>query len=145
MKVFAAFLATVFADNSLVVGVEQQLCGGELCGTAHGRYQGSQVCMRIDQSVIDYFGSGAGEIGEEKCSCIFSHRWHMTKGRSWPVVASKTPECAFAFLNAVKLSADDFNLVDEGLEDVGLGSVVLANSDNTNGRCATATSTINEP
>lgn len=134
MKIFAAFLATVFADNSIVVGVEQQLCNGELCGTAHGRYQGSQVCMRIDQSVIDYYGSGAGEIGEEKCSCIFAHRWHMSKGRSWPVVASKTPECAFAFLNA-----DELNLVDEGLEDV-----VLASADNSNGRCAKATSTRNE-
>ena len=133
MKLFAILFASAFADNSIINGVEQQLCNGEMCGTAHGRYAGSQVCMRVDETVIAYYGASAGNIGDEKCSCIFAHRWHMSQGRSWPVVASKTPECAYAYLTASEL-----NLVDEGFENV-----VLANAENTDNRCSDATQTKN--
>ena len=123
-------LSVALAENSIILGVEQQLCNGEVCGTAHGRYQGSQVCMLVDQAAVDYFGSSVGQVGEEKCSCIFSHRWHMKQGRNWSVVGAKTPECAFVYLNAT-----DLNLIEEDAQ--------LANEENSDGRCSAATGTKN--
>ena len=117
-------------DNSIIVGVEQELCNGELCGTAHGRYQGSQVCMRVNQKAIAYFGAKVGAVGDEKCSCIFSHRWHMKEGRNWEVVGAKTPECALAYLNATEL-----NLIE--------ASAPIATEETSAGRCATASETWN--
>ena len=46
MKIFSLLVSVIAAENSLIVGTEQAECGGELCGTQHGRNKGSQVCMR---------------------------------------------------------------------------------------------------
>merc|ERR1712026_121019 len=53
MKIFSLLVSVIAAENSLMVGTEQAECGGELCGTQHGRNKGSQVCMRVDQAAID--------------------------------------------------------------------------------------------
>ena len=131
MKLSLIFATFAAADNSLILGTEQKECGGELCGTAHGRYKGSQVCMRVDESAQEYYGSSVGELGSERCFCIFAFRWHQSKGRNWPVVASKTPECAYSYLTK------DLNIVAEE------SGATLASDENTEGRCDDATSTRN--
>merc|ERR1712193_160691 len=127
MKFFAATMAT----NSYILNHPQSQCGDEMCGTASGRHVGSQVCMRVDEEVDEYYDHNAGEIGEERCFCIYAFRWHQKNGRNWPVVASKTPECAFAYLSV------DLNIVAEEAH------YQFANSTNTNNRCDGATTTKN--
>merc|ERR1712071_128132 len=98
------------------------------CGTAHGRYAASQVCMAVDDSVVAYYGAGVGEIGEERCMCIYSFRWNQKQGRNFPVVPSKTPECAVAYLT------QELNVVEDE------SSATLATMDSTDGRCDGVTS-----
>ena len=70
MKLLLTLYAAAFANEtrmSLINGVEQGLCNGEdMCGQGK-----SSICMRVDQAAIDYFGKSVGEVGDEKCSCIF--------------------------------------------------------------------------
>ena len=131
MKIFSLLVSVIAAENSLMVGTEQAECGGELCGTQHGRNKGSQVCMRVDQAAIDYYGSAVGALDSERCFCIYAFRWHQSQGRNWPVVASKTPECAYAYLK------QDLNIVSEE------AGAELANESNSDGRCDDATRTKN--
>ena len=74
MKIFAAFVAAALAGNSYILNHPQSECGGEMCGTASGRHVGSQVCLRVDEAVDEYYDHNAGEIGEERCFCIYAFR-----------------------------------------------------------------------
>merc|ERR1712147_540744 len=109
MKIISqALIAAAAAANSLIQNVEQAKCNGEMCGTAHGRYAASQVCMRI-----------------------YAFRWNQKEGRNFPVVASKTPECAIAYLSL------DLNVVEEE------ANASLATESTTDGRCDDVTKTVN--
>ena len=105
--------------QSLIHGVEQGKCGGRMCG-----YLAASLCMEIDQAAIDYFGKKVGKIGDQKCTCIFQHRWHVSQGRRFKVVGSKTPECGFKPLSERYDAINNLNLV-EG------DDVVLANAENS--------------
>merc|ERR1712241_658461 len=132
MKIISqALIAAAAAANSLIQGVEQATCNGELCGTAHGRYAASQVCMRIDEEAVNYYGDKIGAVGSERCMCIYAFRWNQKEGRNFPVVASKTPECAIAYLSL------DLNVVEEE------ANAELATDASTDGRCDDVTKTVN--
>ena len=126
MKLSLFFAALVSAENSLILGTEQQKCGGVrgvLCGGAASRCREGQVCMRVDKDLWEYYGSSVGTIGSERCYCITALRWHQSKGRNLPVVASKTPECAYSHFQQA------LNIVPEE------ASATLASDENTEGRC----------
>ena len=129
MKIISqTIVAACLAANSMIQNVDQVQCGDEMCGTAHGRYAASQVCMAVDESVVAYYGAGVGEIGEERCMCIYSFRWNQKQGRNFPVVPSKTPECAVAYLT------QELNVVEDE------SSATLATMESTDGRCDGVTS-----
>ena len=124
MKIISqTLIAACLAANSMIQNEAQIECGDEMCGTAHGRYAASQVCMRVDEAVVAYYGAGIGEIGEDRCMCIYSFRWNQSKGRNFPVVPSKTPECAVAYLTK------KLNLVEDE------ANANLATLASTDGRC----------
>merc|ERR1712187_938143 len=104
MKLIATLLAISTAERmSLISGQPQGECGGRICG-----FNAASTCMKIDQAAIDYFGKRIGKIGDEKCSCIFQHRWHMSQGRHFQVVASKTPECVYKVLEEYRIGSETF-------------------------------------
>ena len=123
MKLSLFFGTLVAAENSLILGTEQQKCGGVLCGAAGHRCRESQVCMRVDKDLWEFYGSSVGTIGSERCYCITALRWHQSKGRNLPVVASKSPECAYTYLDQA------LNIVPEE------AGATLASDENTEGRC----------
>merc|ERR1711935_248279 len=121
MKIISqTIIAACLAANLMIQNVDQVQCGDEMCGTAHGRYAASQVCMAVDESVVAYYGAGVGEIGEERCMCIYSFRWNQKQGRNFPVVPSKTPECAVAYLT------QELNVVEDE-SSATLATKILAN------------------
>merc|ERR1739848_566871 len=131
MKLISVFVAFCVAKSkryntlpdgpveSLIVGVEQGECGGKMCGYARA----SSLCMEIDEAAIEYFGAKVGALGSHKCVCIFQHRWHVSQGRHFKVVGSKTPECGFQPLQ--KYDAINKLTLVEGDE------VTLANEENS--------------
>merc|ERR1712147_617597 len=85
MKIISqALIAAAAAANSLIQNVEQAKCNGEMCGTAHGRYAASQVCMRIDEEAVEYYGDKIGAVGDERCMCIYAFRWNQKKAETFP-------------------------------------------------------------
>merc|ERR1739838_79610 len=137
MKLISAFCAVAMGTRmSLIAGVEQGLCNGkDMCGDGH-----ASICMRVTQEAIDYFGSRVGKIGKERCSCIFQHRWHMSQGRNFEVVGSKSPECGYKVLTSYKMGGKTYqgmemlNLVEAGV--IPREDIKLASDANSDGRCA---------
>ena len=85
---------------------------GVLCGlgaNSPGEFVHSQVCVKVDQQFVSYYGKERDErgnltdkdkysVGDELCMCAFAVKWHYENGRKWRIRGEASPMCAVEYL-----------------------------------------------
>ena len=116
MKIFAIISAALFngavgeeTHKSLLAGTDMGQCGTRDCVSSH-KENGATVCVEITEGARDFYGNGIGEIGSQRCFCVYAYNWVTSKKNlDLPIVAAKTHECAYKFLTST-----DYATVEDG-------------------------------